>query len=435
MLPIMSGPEPGDLVEVIVKDGKYVGILLPSQQLVDEDKILLKLENGYNRGFNKSDVKSINLLEKHEKSDNLAEEDVFNPKLPTVSVLSTGGTISSKIDYRTGGVAASLTAADLLHALPELKGKVNLKPKSIMNVMSEDMTPKHWLKMAEEVAYELNTDVSGVVVTHGTDTMHYSAAALSFLLNSTPKPVVLTGAQRSIDRGSSDGYMNLSCAIWLSTSDYAGVSLVMHSKVDDDTCIAHNGVRVRKMHTSKRDAFQSINAKPFAKITPTGKVEFTTTTKKRGQGQVLLDGGFEEKVGFIKAYPGMPIDILDYYINKGYKGVVFEGTALGHLPVTDKDYSLLPAIERAINEGVILAMTTQCLYGRVHPNVYSNLRELSTRGVVFCGDMLPETCYVKLMWVLGKSQDPGQVKDLLLTNVCGEISDKSVIDDKLTPFD
>jgi len=429
----MSSPKPGDLVEVSVNGKTHLGILMPSPNLTGKDKILLKLKSGYNIGFDKKDVKSVKLIETCQEKKREGKTTTKTPGLKTISVLSTGGTISSKIDYRTGGVAAELSAKDLLDSMPELSGEVNLNPKSVMNVMSEDMTPKHWLNLAKEVAKELNSGADGVVVTHGTDTMHYSSAALSFLLNNTPKPIVFTGAQRSIDRGSSDGFMNLSCSILLAKSDYAGVGLVMHSGIDDKTCFAHHGVRVRKMHTSRRDAFQSINAKPFAKISATGEIEFTGIHGKRDGGDVKLDGGLEDKVAFIKAYPGMPKDLIDFYVEKKYKGIVFEGTALGHLPVSEKEHSLIPSIERAIDAGLSLAMTTQCLFGRVHPNVYSNLRELSSRGVIYCGDMLPEVGYVKMMWALNKSKSPYVVKKIMLTNACGEISEKSVIDNDFMP--
>jgi glutamyl-tRNA(Gln) amidotransferase subunit D len=256
--------------------------------------------------------------------------------------------------------------------------------------------------------------------------MHYSTAALSFMLKNLSKPVVYTGSQRSTDRGSSDSFLNIVCSTAFAASDFSGVYLVMHGRMSDNYCLSHIGTKVRKMHTSRRDAFKSINSKPAAKIFADGKTEPLTELPKRGSGKVELDSKLEEKVALVKIYPGMSPKIVDFYLNEGYKGIVFEGTALGHVPTTIKETSLIPFIEKARDKGVVMAMTTQCLFGRVNPHVYSNLREVSSRGVIYCEDMLPETAYVKLMWVLGHTNRPSEVKELMLKNIAGEITERSV---------
>ena len=229
-----------------------------------------------------------------------------------VSILSTGGTISSKIDYRSGGVSAAFTAEDLLASLPELADFANIRARAVMNVMSEDMTPDLWVKIAEEVYKELSLGAAGVVVTHGTDTLHYSAAALSFLLPNCLKPVILTGSQRSTDRGSSDASLNLLCSVIAAASDLAGVYVVMHASMEDNDCLIHNGTRVRKMHTSRRDAFKSINAEPVARVTHNGKITLLTNEyRKRGEGRLELDTEINPHAALIKVYPGMPSSIVD----------------------------------------------------------------------------------------------------------------------------
>jgi len=425
----MKEPTFGDKIRVTTGKEVYEGVLIPSPELTAEETLLLKLDSGYNIGFKKEDVKGVKVLrEKTPEKQSPPETGEKDPSLPDVSILSTGGTISSRIDYTTGGVAASLTAGQLLESMPKLKGDVNLQTRSIMNVMSEDMNPSLWMEMAKEVAKEINQGADGVVLTHGTDTMHYSSAALSFLLRDTSKPIVFTGAQRSIDRGSSDAFLNLACAINMAKTDYPGVCLVMHEDMSDNRCLAHFGTRARKMHTSKRDAFKSINSPPLARITSDGDVDFLQDyARSHEKHEIRLDGGFNEKVGFIKTYPGMSPDLLDFYIDKGYDGIVFEGTALGHLPVSRDGYSLLPAIERALEEDMVLAMTTQSLYGRVHPHVYSNLRKLSTRGVIYCGDMLPGVGYVKMMWVLDKTGSLSEARNLLTKPLANELSKSSII--------
>jgi len=425
---------PGDKIKITTRVQEYVGILMPRPKLADDEHIILKLGNGYNIGILKSEIISAVLVGKYVKPMKSRQKNKAASVGPKVSILSTGGTISSKIDYQTGGVNASYTADDLLDAAPELADIAQIDCRSIMNVMSEDMTPALWVKMAEEAVKELGKH-DGVVLTHGTDTMHYSSAALSFFIRDLGKPVVFTGSQRSSDRGSSDSFMNLVCSTIFAKSDYAGVSLVMHGSINDNFCLAHQGTRVRKMHTSRRDAFKSINNMPLAKVYSNGKIDILTERyASRSGSKPTLDTKIDEKVGFIKVYPGMDPKIVEFYVDNGYHGIVFEGTALGHVPTTVADKSLIPSIEYARENNVLMIMVTQCLYGRVHPLVYANLREVSSRGVIYCGDMLPETSYVKLMWVLGHTREPEHVRDMMLRDYVGEISARSLITDGETGF-
>lgn len=419
--------KPGDRVRIELDDGVFEGVLMPRPGLADKKHLVLKLASGYNIGLEKGKIRKIKLIEKYKKKKESVQVVLKHQSTkPTVSILSTGGTISSKVDYHTGGVYASYTAEDLTRVAPELNSIANIKSKFVMNVMSEDMNKKLWVKIAEEVARELNEGSSGVVVTHGTDTMHYSSAALSFMLKNLSKPVIFTGSQRSSDRGSSDSFLNIICSAAFAASDFSGVYLVMHGSMSDKYCLAHIGTKVRKMHTSRRDAFKSINAKPAAKIFDDGSIEPLIALPERRDGRVEVDSRMEEKVALIKVHPNMNPKVIDFYINEGCKGIVFEGTALGHVPTTIKETSLIPCIERARDNGVAMVMATQCLFGRVHPYVYSNLREVSTRGVIYCEDMLPETAYVKLMWVLGRTREPSEVRELMLKNIAGEITEKSI---------
>ncbi|MFH0861760.1 MAG: Glu-tRNA(Gln) amidotransferase subunit GatD [Candidatus Altiarchaeota archaeon] len=421
----------GDKVEVMYQGKTHVGILMQRPGLAPSGIVTLKLASGYDIGLVESKVESVRVLESSMAMKRHTGGDVSSePSLPTVSILSTGGTIASKVDYRTGGVYAASSASDLLESMPELSRLANIRTDSVMNVMSEDMNPKLWVKIAHAVAKELNGGVDGVVVTHGTDTMGYSAAALSFMLRGLGKPVVLTGAQRSTDRGSADSFLNLACAVAFAKSDYAGVYLVMHGSMSDSFCLAHRGTKVRKMHTTRRDAFRSVNSSPVARILPDGKIEpLSSGLPQRSESTVSVDANLEEKVALVKAYPGMDPGILDYHLKKGVRGVVIEGTALGHVPTTIKETSLIPGIEKLISSGVLVAMTTQCLFGRVNPYVYSNLREVSSKGVVYCEDMLPETAYAKMIWALGKSRNVQAAKSLMLQNIAGEITTRTEADE------
>jgi len=420
----------GDIVKVVKAGKVYEGVLMPRIDVGDTSCLVIKLSNGYNVGIKFDKQTSI---EKMSKGFEIGKEEkkevsklVFDKSLPTISILGTGGTIASRIDYRTGGVYASFSARDIASQIPELKEIANIKAEELMRIMSEDITPETWKLIARKVADDVNDGYRGVIVTHGTDTMHYTAAALSFMLKELSCPVALVGAQRSSDRGSSDTVMNVACAAnFVANSDVAEVCTVMHGSISDDYCLAVRGTKTRKMHTSRRDAFKPINEMPIAKICwKSKKIEILNKKyRKRSSGKVKVDDRLETRVALIKVYPGLDPEIFDFYIKKGYKGFVLEATGLGHTPTLGK-HSLLPKVENAVSAGIPVIITSQCLYGRTHPTIYHNLRELLKRGAIFGEDMLPEVAYIKLMYVLGKTKNREKIRELMLTNMAGEISDR-----------
>ncbi|MEM3555402.1 MAG: Glu-tRNA(Gln) amidotransferase subunit GatD [Candidatus Micrarchaeia archaeon] len=423
------GVEVGDTVKVKRGEEVYEGILMPKTELGDPNTIVIKLQNGYSIGLSFEGLE-IEKLGGHRKIGFKSSEEKMKHEAgkPILSIISTGGTVASRVDYTTGGVYASYTAADLVATVPELK-QFNIDSKLLFSIMSEDMTPQHWREMAKEVYKQLKGEASGVVVTHGTDTMHFSTAALSFMLKNLNKPVVFTGAQRSSDRGSSDSFMNLLCAAhFAARSDVAEVSLVMHGSSNDDFCYAHRGTKVRKLHTSKRDAFKSVNDEPIAKVFPNGRIEVINKNyRRRSDSEVSLDDKLEEKVALIKVYPGINPEIFDFYLERKFKGIVIEGTGLGHVPTTIEKYSLIPKIKEATKNGIPVCITSQCIFGRVHEFVYANLRKEYEAGAVFCGDMLPEVAYVKLMYVLAHTKELEEVKKMMLTNLAGELNEKTPV--------
>jgi glutamyl-tRNA(Gln) amidotransferase subunit D len=412
----------GDKIRITKKDVSYDGMVLDRAEDADEKHIVLKLASGYNVGVDILDAEA-KLLEKGEKPKIELQplEIEKDGKKRDISIISTGGTVASIIDYKTGAVHPAFTADDLLRATPELLEHANINGEAILNILSENMKPDYWIKAARSIADEINNGAYGVVVAHGTDTMHYTSAALSFILD-TPVPVVLTGAQRSSDRPSSDAFLNLMGSVTAAKSDIAEVMVCMHATEDDSYCYLHRGTKVRKMHTSRRDTFRSINTQPIAKVR-NGNIKILDENqeyKKRENGEVKLQDNLEPKVAFIKSYPGISGEIIDYHIDKGYKGIVIEGTGLGHCP----DY-LIPAVSRATDSGIPVVMGSQCLYGRVNMNVYSTGRELVSAGVISALDMLPETAYVKLVWTLGQTDNVEEVRKIMQTNLKGEIGDKS----------
>ena len=422
-------PKPGDRIKIITEDKEVEGILMPRPGILDKDVTIVKLDNGYNIGIENKKIKKTEVIKEYKTRKTRKTKLKENPDLPSVSILSVGGTISSKIDYRTGGVYADYTAEDFVEMMPELSEIANLKAKKIMSVMSEDMNSTDWLKIAKEIEKELNSGTDGVVITQGTDTFHFSTAALSFLLKDLTKPVVFTAAQRSIDRGSSDAFMNLFCAITAAAKlDAAEVMGCMHGTLNDDYCLLIRGTKVRKMHTSRRDAFRPINDMPIARIFQDGKIEVLNKNyKKRNQEKTKAENKFEEKVALIAIYPGMDPKIIDFYIKEGYKGIVLAATALGHVPTTKEKYSLLKNLKKATDKKIPVIIATQTIYGRVHPYVYTNLRKLSIQlNCIFAEDMLVETAYVKLGYVLGQTKDLEKIKQLMLTNIAGEITTRSL---------
>jgi len=398
----------GKRVKIKVKGRIFEGIVMPSFT----DCLVLKLDNGYNVGF--KDYEILEVIEekvievpapKIEKRENL----------PNVKIISTGGTIASRVDYKTGAVTSQFTAEEIVGDVPELLEVCNVDAMLLYNILSENMKPEHWIKLAREV-YRSIKEYDGVIVTHGTDTMHYTASALSFML-STPVPIVFVGAQRSSDRPSSDAAMNLFCAAKTATSDLGEVVIVMHGSTSDEFCYIHRGVKVRKCHTSSRDAFKSINFPPLGRVDyPSGNIKwFVEDRFKRNEREPELKDKLEEKVALIKFFPGLTPDILEYYYEKGYKGFVLEGTGLGHVS-TD----WIETIKRIADDALIV-MTSQCLWGRVCCRVYDTGRYLLKAGVIEGEDMLPEVALVKIMWLLG-NYDLEEAKKLVKKNLVGEIT-------------
>ena len=398
----------GKRVKIRAKGRIFEGIVMPSFT----ESLVLKLDSGYNVGF-----KEYEILEVFEEEVKQApQQKVVFPDLPEVKVISTGGTIASKVDYRTGAVTSQFSAEEIVSDIPELAEICKIDAALLYNILSENMKPENWVELAREVYKALRKDYEGVIVTHGTDTMHYTASALAFML-STPKPVVLVGAQRSSDRPSSDAAMNMICAAHTALSDLGEVVVVMHGTTSDDFCYIHRGVKVRKNHTSRRDAFQSVNYPPLGKVKyPEGKIEWIAERIRRGERDLKLMDRLERKVVLIKFFPGLSPEILEFYHEKGYRGFVIEGTGLGHVS-TDWIETV-----RRVAEDSLVVMTSQCLWGRVCDRVYDTGRYLLQAGVIEGEDMLPEVALVKVMWLLGNFSLE-EAKELVKKNFVGEINE------------
>ncbi len=413
----------GDKVEIHLDKIIYEGILLETPES-EKGIILLKLDTGYNIGFNRKDILEIKVL----KKVGIKEEKVEikkDSKKPNIAMIITGGTIASKYDSRTGAVKWIDNPENLFKFYPELFEIVNVSKVEVPFMKgSENMDFKDWKKIAKIAETHLNDpNIKGIIVTHGTDTLHYTSSALSFFLGKVNKPVVLTYSQRSIDRASSDANLNLKCSAIAAISDIAEVMLVGHASENDDYCFAMPGTKVRKMHSSKRDAFKAINDKPFAKIY-SDKIEVISDYNLRNSKKIKADTSFEEKVALLKFYPGQDPSILDYYIKNKYKGIIIEMFGLGQIATSESQKSWIKKIKEAISKGILICGASQTIYGRLDPLVYSTGRELIDAGIVYLEDMLSETAFVKLGYILGKTQNNEEAKKLMLTNLAGELNNR-----------
>lgn len=420
------------MVEFNFKSGDRIRLRLAREEIegnvlesYDKDVVLLKLKSGYNIGIPKENILDCHVVESFKGTVKGEKVVVSKSKdKPSIGLVITGGTIAAKLDSRTGGVSWLTDAAEFAKFYPGVFAKANVKKISIpFMVASENMTYEHWITIAEHVKEMLNdSEIKGVIVTHGTDTLHYTSSALSFFLQDLKKPVVLTFSQRSIDRASSDAELNLECAVEFALSDCAEVVLVGHATENDDYCHALRATKVRKMHASRRDAFKPINCEPIAKVFP-NKIEFLSKYNARSNGLTKVDSSFTDKVALVYYYPGQDPSILDYYLVQGYKGIVIAATGFGHVATGDEEHSWIPHIKRVVKQGVAVCFAPQTFYGRLNSKVYSPGRELENLGVIYLGDMLPETAFVKLGWVLGHKNWKGLVREKMLENISGEFNE------------
>jgi len=416
--------EVGDLIRVTKDRATYEGILIPRSELGDDRHIVVKIKSGYNIGIEVTPTTKVEKKGAKTKPSFIPPPPPQQrPDLPRVTIISTGGTIASRVDYRTGAVRPAISASDLYSIVPELSDIAAIDTQILFSVFSEDLTPRHWAETAKNVAKHIADGAQGVVVTHGTDTMGYTAAALSFALQNLPVPVILVGAQRSEDRPSSDAATNLIGAVRAAAyAPFAEVTVAMHQTISDEAIVLHPGTKVRKLHTSRRDAFKTVNAEPLARVLDEEIIMMTDDYQPRSPSRkLMLKPEFEERVALIKFYPGMNPKTVEWHVEQGYRGIVLEGTGLGH--VRQKCFS---SIRKAVESGVVVAMTSQCIWGRVNMNVYTNGRDLLTIGVLPLEDMLAETALVKMMWTLGQTRDIEEAKRLLITNIAREISARTI---------
>ncbi|MFH1107988.1 MAG: Glu-tRNA(Gln) amidotransferase subunit GatD [Planctomycetota bacterium] len=410
--------------DVVVEcaDGRFSGLILPRSETADDKHIVLKLESGYNVGLAAASVNRITELGRREAHYKIPEKEFpHDTKKPNVTLFGTGGTIASRLDYRTGAVIPAFSPGELYGSVPELADICNLRTEKLFAVFSENMGPQQYIALAKRIGEEIQNGVGGIVIGHGTDTMHHTAAVLTFMVQDPSVPIIMVGSQRSSDRPSSDAAINLMCAVKAAAEgDIAEVLVCMFGPTSDEYNLLHRGTRVRKMHSSYRSTFRTLSDIPVAAISPRELVHLRQDYKRRRTDrEVTINTAFEEKVTILYYYPNMLPDLVDAIVEKGYRGIVIAGTGLGHI-----NKPLYPAIKRAIEAGVHVYMTVQTLWGYCGMYVYDTGRDLMTFGIVPASNMLPEVAYMKLCWVLGQTDDREEVKRLMLSPVNDETTSR-----------
>ncbi|MFC2156090.1 Glu-tRNA(Gln) amidotransferase subunit GatD, partial [Acidobacteriota bacterium] len=401
--------------------GEFKGIILPRSENDDDEHLVLKLATGYNIGIAIDSIIEMKEYGYKEAKYKIPEQEFpTSPEKPNIKLFGTEGTIASRLDYRTGAVIPAFSPGELYGAVPELADICNLSTEKLFAVFSENMGPEQYTTLAKAIGKEIEKGVDGIIIGHGTDTMHHTAAALSYMVQNSPVPIVMVGSQRSSDRPSSDAALNLiHSTTAASQADIAEVLVCMFGPTSDEYALLHRGTRVRKMHSSYRSAFKTIGDIPLAmvkrdKITPL----HNDYNHRRKDKKVDIHPYFEERITMVYYYPNMNPDVIDAMIDKGYKGIIIAGTGLGHV-----NKPLYPALERAQRAGVAVYMTVQTLWGFVHMNVYETGRDMMSKGVIPAENMLPEVAYIKLGWALGQSSDLEKIKEIMLTPICGDITE------------
>ncbi|MBI4141057.1 Glu-tRNA(Gln) amidotransferase subunit GatD [Candidatus Woesearchaeota archaeon] len=419
--------EPGDIVTIKTQEESIQGMLMPEEK----DFAVIKLDTGYNIGIAKKRIKEIQVL--HKKKDKKPVTLTIAPQqqLPTISILHTGGTIASKVDYETGGVIARFTPEEITTMFPELKEIANINSRLVSNMWSQDLRFSHYNTLIKEIEKEIKKDVQGIIITHGTDTLHYTSAALAFTVQNSPIPIILVGSQRSSDRGSTDGALNLLCAArFITQTSFAGIAVCMHENTGDENCTILPATKCRKMHTSRRDAFQPINTIPWARVIyPEKKIEFLRTDYQRKHTNKPNITFFKEdlKIAILKQHTNMNSEQYEFYEN--YDGLVIETTGLGNLPTSEidehtKEHSKIFKTLQKLAKKMPVVLAPQTIYGMLNLNVYENQRKLQEIGILgHLSDTTPETTFIKLAWLLS-NHDKEETKELMRKNIAGEISER-----------
>ncbi len=377
----------------------------------EESYLIIKLASGYNANFHKNSIK---ILEKNIIKDEIKELILpkNNKNLPKISILHTGGTIASKVDYRTGAVSSKFEVNDLLNLFPELNQKANISAKMIANIFSEDMRFEEYNILMRAIAKEIEDGSEGIIIGHGTDTMHYSAAALQYGMKNLSIPVILVGAQRSSDRASSDAFLNLNAACDFlisqinSEKKFLRVGICMHENLSDNSFLILDSINSKKLHSTRRDAFKQINYLPFARIENSNCqiIRNELLSFKKEEKFDFFEYDTKLKIGFFKVHPNMfswEFDIL-----KNYDAIILEGTGIGNIPQNEsnfeKDENILKSFAKLSKEIKVFS-SVQTIYGEVSLDIYSRGRDMQMAGIIGNRhNLISETLLLRVAFCLSR---------------------------------
>ena len=437
-------PEAGTPVKVAVKTWSGVveheGLALPA---AGPKLVTLKLTNGYNVSYPESYVESVEILDEVK----ISEEEPPTPieqdeNLPLVHLIHTGGTIASKVDYATGAVTARFEPDELLQSVPELRSVARLRVVKLGNMFSDDIRPRHWNRMLKATEEAFAEGAVGVVITHGTDTLHLSAAAMGYGWAGNggrpPGRIALTGSQRSPDRGSSDAAENIVAAVhWAAhgpePTGYRDASVVvMHSESSDGRCAVLPGIACRKYHSSRRDAFKTINQGPLAWITNDGNgpsIEMAEHEPADARVEAISPMMFDEdtRIAQFIADPHLDSNLVMLAIKDDFDAIVLHGTGLGHLPISDPQNDSpentklrLMLEDHCANDGVVVVLA-QTIHGPMNMNVYAKGREQQEMGIIGHGSLCPPgSALVKLHHLLSRGGSRETIANNWTEDLCGE---------------
>jgi L-asparaginase len=326
--------------------------------------------------------------------------------------ITTGGTIASQSGQE--GLQPGLLSTDILNIVNTIPERYDVVSKDLFQLDSSNIQPEEWQLIARSIyeAYTSDTSIDGIVVTHGTDTMAYTASVLSFMLKNIPVPVVLTGSQLPITHPLTDAKDNLFCAFYMAASGYPGVFLAFNRRV-------FRGCRAVKVRTMSFDAFESINCPAVAKI-DVGGLRIDSSLIRPPAGEFTLLDKLSSDVVLIKIIPGLNPDVFDMLRHTGCRGVVVEAFGAGGMHFMRRD--LISALKTLADSGVAVVVCSQVLYESSNFTIYqTGTRLVEHRSIIQAKDMTTEAAVTKLMWCLGQTEDPDTLRDLFLQDLSGEV--------------
>lgn len=327
-----------------------------------------------------------------------------------VLMLGTGGTIASEVT--PSGLAPALTSAELLRCVPEISSLCSVTCEELFSIDSTNVTPAHWLTIARAIRARYE-EYDGFVIAHGTDTMAYTASAVTFLLPDIDVPVVFTGSQLPLADVLSDGPDNLRTAFAMAASGKPGVFLAFDRKV-------MLGCRSVKLRATGFNAFESVNARYAATVTGLGlQVDKSVLPRRRGEAKLYTR--ISSDVFLLKLTPGLSPKIFDALVDMGYRGIVMEAFGLGGVNILHRG---LDGIRKAVDAGISVVVTTQCLYDSANLGVYQVGSRLLELGVIQGRDMTTEAAMTKLMWAIGQNMAPEEIRAVFARSLAGEIAEE-----------